>query len=223
MLRGRSRRRRRRLGSCGRWRWWRLMRRRWRRCRRARRCRRRRRRCRRMRRCDRGRRRGGTRGSGRRLYCRWRRRLGSGRRLGLSLRRRLRFSIGPDLALRLSLRDHGRRGLRLRRGACELHRGEGRRGEQHEAKLGHDDEILGKVLEVSVAINRYALGRNVAIGGEPAGFISASEAFQNINVHCAFRRTLRLADASSCGKSASVAGFGVSGPFGPRGGISSGT
>jgi hypothetical protein len=93
--------------------------------------------------------------------------------------------------LRLGLRDHDRRGLRLRCGACELHRGEGRRGKQHEAKLGHGDEILRKVLEVSLAINRYALGRIVAGGRDAARFISANDALQNIDVHCAFSRTMQ--------------------------------
>jgi hypothetical protein len=52
-------------------------------------------------------------------------------------------------------------------------------------------EIPGKVLEVSVAINRYALGRNVASQRTAARFISACKSLQNISVHCAFRRILQ--------------------------------
>jgi hypothetical protein len=51
--------------------------------------------------------------------------------------------------------------------------------------------IPGKVLEISVAINRYALGRNVAGEAVASRFISACKSLQNIDVHCAFRRMLQ--------------------------------
>jgi hypothetical protein len=153
LLRGRGRRRRRLFRGRRRRRWWsrclmRRGRRRWRRrtCRRGRRWRGRcvRRRCR-------GRRRGRTCGCCRRRCCsgrrRWRRASCRRRRCRRALRRLLRFSIRADFALWLSLRDNDRRGLRMRCGACEWHRGESCRGKQHEAKLSHGGEIPGKVLE----------------------------------------------------------------------------
>lgn len=77
-------------------------------------------------------------------------------------------------------------------------------------------------------MNSYALGRIVAGDAVAARFISARKSRHYGDVHCAFRRRLqspacdRPLHASSCGELASVAGLGVSGPFGPRGGISSG-
>lgn len=84
---------------------------------------------------------------------RWPRRCRSGRRRGLwsssgrwALWRLLGSSVGTELFL--CLRHHQRRALRMRWRASELHRCEGCRGKQHEAKFGHDDlglrENLGK-------------------------------------------------------------------------------
>ena len=53
-----------------------------------------------------------------------------------SLWRRLGLSVGTDFAL---LRDDDRRRLRVRCGACERHRRNSRRGQQHETKFCHDD------------------------------------------------------------------------------------
>ncbi|UPK35703.1 hypothetical protein IVB18_48575 [Bradyrhizobium sp. 186] len=71
-------------------------------------------------------------------------------------------------------------------------------------------------------MNSYALGRIVAGEEVAARFISARKSHQNIDVHCAFRGRLQSPHMWSCDGLASVAGFGVSGPFGPRDGISSG-
>ena len=90
----------------------------------------------------------------------WRRRSGArtGRR---SLRRWLLALVFRRLRLRL--RDDDRIGLRLGWRARELHRREGGRGKQHEAKVCHDGLVSpGKVLvrrEGSVqAINSQRLG-----------------------------------------------------------------
>jgi hypothetical protein len=67
----------------------------------------------------------------------WRRlRRGRGR---LTFRRLLGFSVGTKLFLRRGLRHHQRRALRMRWRASELHRCEGCRGKQREAKFGHDN------------------------------------------------------------------------------------
>lgn len=118
--------------------------RRWRR--RACRCGSRRRRGGRMWRCSRRRR------CGRCLGCsRWRRgrrcRVRSGRRcLRRFLRWLLRFSVRAQFWL--GLRDHERRrALRMRCGACELHRSQSRGGKQHEAKIGHVVKFPGRFFD----------------------------------------------------------------------------
>ena len=74
-----------------------------------------------------------------RRCCGWRRRCrrarGGRRALGASFGGCFGFPSGPSLWL--GLRDHERRALRMRCGACELHRGQSRRGKQHETKVGH--------------------------------------------------------------------------------------
>jgi hypothetical protein len=103
---------------------------------------------------------------------------------------------------------------------------------------------------LSLSINKYALGRNVAALKAAARFISARATRQNSTVHCVFRCALQPPHMDVCGKSrergitssrelgepslhissicacsihVSVAGFGVRGPVGPRTGSSSGT
>src|SRR5262249_33149460 len=68
------------------------------------------------------------------LSGRWRRRALRGRLLALFLR------------LSWRLRDDERGGLRLTWHACELHRREGGRGKQHEAKICHDGLVSRKGL-----------------------------------------------------------------------------
>jgi hypothetical protein len=156
--RGRWRRWAHRLSHRRRWRWCRMRRLsrcwRWRRGGMCGRCGHRRRGSRRVRRWRRGglRRRGM--GRRRRRCCRMRRRrrgrLLMRRRAGwrctstrplrlarrrLTVRGLLRPSIRADFALRL--RHHERSGLRLRSGACHLHRRQSGRRKQHKAKFSH--------------------------------------------------------------------------------------
>ena len=62
----------------------------------------------------------------------------------------------------------------------------------------------------------------MAVESNAARFICSREALQNIAVHYAFRCILQSLGLRRCDNSSSVAGFGVCGPSGPRGGISSG-
>lgn len=123
----------------------------------------------------RGRRGGRRRGPRRcwpRLLCRrWR-----------SLRRLLGFSVRTDFALlrhdqRRGLRRRGlclRRGLRMRCGACQLHRAQRGCRKQHKTEFGHGDLCSwNHFCDEAAGINKQALGRNVARFKYQFGFISA--------------------------------------------------
>ena len=141
---------------------------------------------------------------------------------------------------------HGR-GLRMRGERCELRSRERGSGKQHEAKVCHDHENPRKSPEqqtrcllaerIGTAINRQPLGRIVAAYKCAGPFISAAPAPECTFVHCTFRCLARnghiVPDGSGPGRTsgsepgksempASVAGYGVRGPCGPRTGNSSG-
>jgi hypothetical protein len=185
--------------------------------------RRRRRRWRRLR-CGRGRRRGGSRrrrGRGRRSLTGWwrggrrwrwrsrfrrrsrggRRRSGT-RRRGSTGRRPLLRRLFALLVVGLSLRlgDDGRRGLRLGWRACELHRREGGRGKQREAKVCHDGLVPRKVLAPKGSawtINSQPRGWIVAARKRRKVFILTSQRLNRSAVHGSFRRCFQI-EVPSC-------------------------
>jgi hypothetical protein len=87
--------------------------------------------------------------------------------LGRALRRRLLwFSVGAEF-FPLRLCHDERRVLGMRCKARKLHRGQGGRGKQHEAKSGHVMSVPRKTTDAKKrgdqqTINKYRLGRNVA-------------------------------------------------------------
>jgi hypothetical protein len=139
-----------------------------------------------LRRCRGGRRRGRSSGL-------WRRGRGGrrGRRGTRSGRRSLRRGLLALVFLRLCrrLRDGDRRGLRLRRHACELHRREGGRGKQHEAKVCHDGLVSPEGSlhrEFGTGDQQPALGRIVATAKRRQLFILASQRLRHSLVHDPF-------------------------------------
>jgi hypothetical protein len=170
---GRSRRRRMLRGCCR----GRLMRRRCdgrrsvrgrrRRCGMRRRSRRRRgvrRRCRRRSARRRRRRRCGMRGRRRRRRSMWRRRRRRAR-WWCSLRGWLGLAVRTDFA---GLRHHDRRGLRVRRRSCEVHRRKGGRGKQRETKVCHDGGgPRQKCLAVTLAVTLVVTWRSAASDDQP--------------------------------------------------------
>ena len=135
---------------------------------------------------------------------------------------RPRFAVGADFARgRCRLRHNQWRALRVGDGACHRQRRNGGGGKQHKTKVDHD-EYGSRIVRMRTK-NKQALGRIVAAFKCRFGFILRDIARESAIVHNAFRLLGNCYVAALYRlSSASVAGDGVVGLFGPRTGSSSG-
>jgi len=102
--------------------------------------------------------------------------------------------------------------------ACQLHRRQGGRRKQQESKFGHVMSVPSVISVGARAMNRYALGRNVAVFKRWLRFISAVMQRLRAPVHGSFRlKFQRLGLEDQAGRSEAVRANAATGRFGKRG------